>query len=35
MNMKENTDNVTKLENRIQLLSIIGEVEGQIGRAHV
>ena len=28
MNMKENTDNVTKLENRIQLLSIIGEVEG-------
>lgn len=28
MNMKENTDNVAKLENRIQLLSIIGEVEG-------
>lgn len=28
MNMKESTDNVTKLENRIQLLSIIGEVEG-------
>lgn len=28
MDMKENTDNVAKLENRIQLLSIIGEVEG-------
>ena len=28
MDMKENTENVTKLENRIQLLSIIGEVEG-------
>lgn len=28
MNVKENTDNVAKLENRIQLLSIIGEVEG-------
>ena len=28
MDMKENTDNITKLENRIQLLSIIGEVEG-------
>lgn len=28
MDMKENTDNIAKLENRIQLLSIIGEVEG-------
>ena len=28
MDMKENTENVTKLENRIQLLSLIGEVEG-------
>lgn len=28
MDMKENTENVAKLENRIQLLSIIGEVEG-------
>lgn len=28
MDMKENTDNVAKLENRIQLLTIIGEVEG-------
>lgn len=28
MDMKENTENVTKLEKRIQLLSIIGEVEG-------
>lgn len=28
MDMKENTDNIAKLENRIQLISIIGEVEG-------
>ena len=28
MDMKENTDNIAKLETRIQLLSIIGEVEG-------
>ncbi len=28
MDMKENTDNIAKLENRIQLRSIIGEVEG-------
>lgn len=27
-NLKENTDNVAKLESRIQLLSIIGEIEG-------
>lgn len=27
-NLKENTDNIAKLESRIQLLSIIGEIEG-------
>ena len=27
-NLKENTDNVAKLESRIQLMSIIGEIEG-------
>lgn len=27
-NLKENTDNVANLESRIQLLSIIGEIEG-------
>ena len=28
MNVNEKTDNVAKLESRIDLLSIIGEVEG-------
>ena len=28
MNLNEKTDNVDQLESRIQLLSIIGEVEG-------